>query len=54
MAKFGERRAEIYGRGRFTDTAFLISDRYDFHLGSRGMNIGATWMMMLPVAANRN
>src|SRR5437762_6300906 len=31
MAQFRERGSEIDGRGRLADTAFLVSDRDDFH-----------------------
>jgi hypothetical protein len=31
MAQFRQGSAEIYGRGRFADAAFLICDRNDFH-----------------------
>jgi hypothetical protein len=31
MTYFGQRCAQIYGRGRFAHAAFLISDRDDLH-----------------------
>src|SRR4030095_12438127 len=31
MPQFRERGAKVYGRSRFADAAFLVSDRDDFH-----------------------
>jgi hypothetical protein len=38
MAQLRQCSAEIYGRGRLSDAAFLIGDRNDFHLLKRGMD----------------
>jgi hypothetical protein len=48
MAQLGQRGAEIYGRGRFADAAFLIRDCDDFHF--EGSSRSGT--MMLPIAPN--
>jgi hypothetical protein len=35
MAQFRQSSAEIHGRGRFADAAFLICDRDDFHFSQK-------------------
>ena len=54
MAQFRQRSAKIHGRGRFADTAFLVSDRDDFHLGLRIISTLGVCQMMLLCAANEN
>jgi hypothetical protein len=54
LAELGQRSAEVDGRGRFADAAFLICDRNDFHSGLRIFPVCGTCQMMLPVAGNEN
>jgi len=54
MAELRERSAEIYGRSRFADAPFLVSDRDDFHSVLRIFQVCGTCQMMLLPAANGN
>jgi len=55
MPQFRERSAKVYGRGRFADAAFLVSNRDDFHFrGCVLCQVCGICQMMLSLAINEN